>query len=301
MEKIVEKLKKYRILVIIAVILVAVLIIAGIMFLTKKKKPTDETPAKTNKFGYFADSDYPMNITYNGTDFLITLDGSKTPSLSWKAAVSDSAKLKVVNETEETDGNIVYSVTPRDVGYSSLRLERNNEIDGYQFTVASFDIELYAVEEDDGKLSAKLTNISQNVSDLVAPDTDSPVLIEGNRVTFFKLNDWTLYYEEPDKVPDGLFTIVVDRDENERVYVDIYMNPEVIFQEGSEYTVDVLDNGFRLQSQKLGIAKRLKCVKNNDKKWELVVVGDIDVKPDEPAGQDSTGGTDSTDATDSTD
>jgi len=271
MERLIEKLKKYRILIIISVLLIAVLIIVGVLLLTNRKVVGNvETAEGPKKVGYYTDSDYPVYITENSETLLVELDGGKSPSLSWEMAVSDENKLKEKNDGETAKNGLVSEVIPLDTGYSSISYSRSGELFGSEYNVVTITIDLYAVQDQSGKFIVKVSDVSQSISEQGALDTDTPYFIKGSYIFFPNGGDWTLEVENQDKLPEGLYILYTDIDENGMMFWKVLKDQSYLFNEDGDINEDAANSVLILRSESLGIERRLSCVLDENREWQLV-------------------------------
>ena len=280
MEKVIEKLKKFRVLIIIAVLLIA----GGVLWLvlrsadSKEKKP--EIKDNDNRKGYLSDTAYPLFITDNGGSLTIELNGSKSSELKWETSANTENTLWIKEEEAESDGRLTSVLTPSMEGYTTVTYTRSGEIMGISYTAAKIDVDVIA-SKSEGEFTIKVSDVRFTGSDMGAADTETPYLLSKSSVILPNSGDWELVPENADKLPEGLYSISKDFDVDNNVRaINVYFNPDDMLLEDGTLSEEALGSVLILKSESLGIEKRLKCVVDSRREWILV-----SAEEDENAGE----------------
>ena len=274
MEAFIQKLKKFRVLIIIAILIISGLLIWLVLRSSDSSEKETKGEAETiSRTGYFTDTAYPVYISDRDGSLVVELDGSKSSDLKWETDVNAENNLWIKDDGEEYGGKLTTVISPAMAGYTTVTFTRSGEIMGTKYIAAKIQIDVIGVKKGDGIFTAKLSDIRQITSDTGAVDTESPYIISGCNVLFPKSGDWTLTPENEDKLPAGLYTITrgIDTGSNTLSY-SVSFNPDVIANEEGTVSPEALNSVLVLKSESLGIEKKLACVMDSSREWRLTSV-----------------------------
>lgn len=265
-------MKNKKVLIIVISILI-LLLAAGLIFFLVKGKKKD---GGNTKNALFANTDYPCEykMVKGGVEF--TLDGSKTPGLSWEYSVDNQGIVEISPKGEEKDGKITYLVKPVGGGFTVVNFIRKDSLEGYSYNAADITFELFSLQNED---NYEIT-VSQADSQLssygikVAEDTDYPFIMVTNAydesTIVFPLGSYDWVFEDP----SGKLIIKADFASDGRESYYFLRNPYAgVMGDGSsdnnieemEPDTSAFETTVTLSSEKLGITKYIKVkVSEND-------------------------------------
>ena len=182
-----EFLKKFRLPIIIALVIIIFIIAAAIIGLVRNQE-------KQIKSKYFDDSYYPVDAKENVDGSLdITLDGSRTPELKWSYEITSPELIEVTKKVKEQDGILTIRIAPLSIGYPEIVFLREGDINGYPYTAGEIITQLLVSEKETGKLSVGMSDIYQHQSYVGAADSETPFLVQGDRILLLNGGDWDIY------------------------------------------------------------------------------------------------------------
>ena len=293
MNSIIQKIKEHRIIsTIIAVLLCAAIIV--VIFLlsgtpTGKKADSSSSGDAVTETDYFKDSDYPVHITEKGTEINIKLDGSKTPELTWDTAIEPGGIIFAENDAKEDNGVLNSLVKPKGGGYVTISYVRSAEIAGRKYAVAKIDVDIIATAADDGTISVSVSDVRQALASVGAVDTETPYILEGNKVILPNGGDWTLTPPEVSDDAYPLYTIYSGYDEEGFQYFSVTRNistyynsfEESISSDESSETSSAAqgteaenNDELILKSESLKTEQKLRCALDENREWILVTAED---------------------------
>ena len=293
MNSIIQKIKEHRIIsTIIAVLLCAAIIV--VIFLlsgtpTGKKADSSSSGDAVTETDYFKDSDYPVHITAKGTEINIKLDGSKTPELTWDTAIEPGGIIFAENDAKEDNGVLNSLVKPKGGGYVTISYVRSAEIAGRKYAVAKIDVDIIATAADDGTISVSVSDVRQALASVGAVDTETPYILEGNKVILPNGGDWTLTPPEVSDDAYPLYTIYSGYDEEGFQYFSVTRNistyynsfEESISSDESSETSSAAqgteaenNDELILKSESLKTEQKLRCALDENREWILVTAED---------------------------
>ena len=232
----------------------------------------------TGRQGYFEDTDYPVYVTERKGIVLFELDGSKTPDLTWQTAFTDEAVASASGNVKERSGKLKAELLPVQTGYTVVSFTRTGQIGGISFDAAVIRAELYVTSDADGAMTLRCANVYQELASAGAADTDTPYILEGNRVLLPNGGDWTLTYRRPDGIAQDEYYIEEGQNADGVQMFTVYprqgeastRSPEDL--EGGDVPDDEDEEdaaaagtvqGLVLRSASLGMEVRLECVQGN--------------------------------------
>ena len=298
MEKIIQKINDHRIIATIIAVLICAAIIVVIFLLSgsPEKKNSDfssaaETIVETD---YFEDSDYPVHVKASDSKISIKLDGSKTPDLTWDTAIEPGGIIYAENDAKEDKGVLNSDINPKGGGYVTVTYTRTAEIAGRKLNVAKIDVDIIATAADDGTISVAVSDIRQELSSSGAVDTDTPYLLEGNKVILPNGGDWVLVTPKTAENTYPDYTIYQGYDEDDHFYYSVTRNltvnsdPEISDDTSSEAADETVskpasdasaaeqeaDNILILKSESLKIEQKLSCTLDDNREWKLSIAED---------------------------
>ena len=293
MNSIIQKIKEHRIIsTIIAVLLCAAIIV--VIFLlsgtpTGKKADSSSSGDAVTETDYFKDSDYPVHITAKGTEINIKLDGSKTPELTWDTAIEPGGIIFAENDAKEDNGVLNSLVKPKGGGYVTISYVRSAEIAGRKYAVAKIDVDIIATAADDGTISVSVSDVRQGLASAGAVDTETPYILEGNKVILPNGGDWTLTPPEVSDDAYPLYTIYSGYDEEGFQYFSVTRNISTYYNsfeesissdESSETSSSAQgteaenNDELILKSESLKTEQKLRCTLDENREWILVTAED---------------------------
>ena len=274
MEKIVEKLKKFRILIIIAVLLIAGLVI----FLVTRPsvggdEEADDIPQPQ---GYFTDTPYAAEVMNENGQVEIKINYPDSPGMTWTAAVNVENTVNVSLDTESQPGKAISRISPVTMGYATVSYTLSGSIGGIDLTPVIIDVGVMVYEDDNGSYAVRSQKVSQNMSISGALDSETPYIINGNRIIMPNGGDWTIDTVNKE-LPDGLYLLYKGYDEDGNMYYDVIKDMSVFNYEDGEIPEEIPDTSLILKSESLGYETRLNCIINDNMEWILVSAEDKNV------------------------
>ena len=160
---------KRKLIVAIPILLIMAIIVV-ILVLTREKKPDSETLIES--------SAYPVSFRQEGINLILTLDGSRTPELTWSVTDPGDGVVRVQQDGEEKKGKATYILSPGTVGTTTLEFSRSAEVKGYEYDAVRIRIPLYVMETETGK-EVQFTDGEQIavLSDVGGTDSENPFIV----------------------------------------------------------------------------------------------------------------------------
>lgn len=291
MNSIIQKIKEHRIISTIIAVLLCAAIIVVIFLLSgtpeKKNSDSSSTADKVVETDYFEDSDYPVHVKATDSKISIKLDGSKTPDLTWNTTIEPGGIIFAENDAKEDNGVLNSLVKPKGGGYVTITYTRTAEIAGRKLNVAKIDVDIIATAADDGTISVSVSDIRQELSASGAEDTETPYLLEGNRVILPNGGDWVIVTPETDEDTYPRYTVYKGYDDDDYVYYSVIKNSEAyntdadtVSETNSELSSDTsvaeqeVDETLILKSESLKIEQKLSCTLDDNREWKLSIAED---------------------------
>lgn len=264
-------MKNKKVLIIVISILILLLAAGLIFFLVKGKKKDGG-----NRNSLFSETDYPCEYkeVKDGVEF--TLDGSKTPGLSWEYSADNQGIVEITPKADEKNGKITYLVKPVGGGFTEINFIRRDSLAGYSYDVADISFGLFSLLEDGGyKITVSTPEIQTSSYGIkVAEDTDYPFIMVTNAydesTIVFPLGSYDWVFEDP----SGKLIIKADFASDGRESYYFLRNPYAgVMGDGSsdnnieeiEPDTSAFETTVTLSSEKLGITKYIKVkVGEND-------------------------------------
>ena len=269
MEKVIEKLKKFRVLIIIAVLLISGVILWFVLRSTDTKQDKPAEDGNDNRVGYYTDTDYPVYITDNGNSLTVELDGSKSSDLRWETAIDNENNLWIKEENEDSDGRFSCVFDPAMEGYTTVTFTRSGDVMGTRYTAVKINVNVIIIRNGND-FRIRVSDVNQKASDMGAADTETPYIIENNELIFPNAGDWSLEPENADDLPEGLYVMTKKYDPDNRVLgINVTFNSNAMFRDDGTVIPEALSSVLILKSESLGIEKKLECVLDERKEWVL--------------------------------
>lgn len=273
MENFIRNIKNHKKIAVIclSVLLVSIIIV---MIVTKFGGGTKINPTvkehNSDAIGYFEDSDYPVYASQENQTLVIELDGSKSPDLKWENSDSPDNIIAVSDKGEEKDGMLTYVLWPSSTGYATVTFKRSGEIGGFSYDAVNIQVDVIVYTDDENVMYIKISDIRQSTASAGALDSDTPYLLNKNRVIMPNGGDWTLAPADDGGAPEGLYRIMEGVDDSGYSYFDVSKDLSLMINEDGEPDENAVESRLILKSESLGIEKRLDCVMNSEREWLLV-------------------------------
>ena len=300
MKNMIEKIKtifqKHKKVIIIAAAVLLVLIILMILLLSRGCSNTSEqqTAEKETKVSeYFQNTDYPVRVSYVDKDIRITLGGNKLAEQDWLVDTSNNGVITMIKEDERADGACSVLVTPESVGYTTITFRQTSSVGGLDYDIVRIDADIMVYSRDEiSVVSYSYSDPNANVNDMNkqieilytdvkdirlntsasgAVDSDTPYLLQKDKVILPNGGDWTLTPFEQEKLPEGLYVIrYITTDEKIGCpYYKVKKDTEKLITEDGMLNEDAMDSCLLLKSESLGIEKKLECTMDSERVWIL--------------------------------
>lgn len=178
-----------RKLIIISPLIVVVVILCVILFLTRDKG---------DRVTLLEGTDYPVIYETDGQKMTLTLDGSKTKELKWKAEAEDGDVVEVAENGEETKGKATYIISPKMEGLTNVIFTRSGEDGGVELEAVRLRIPVFvtkAESAEEGELTAFYREEAAILSEafVAGKNTEYPFLLQntedGVEISFPKGRD----------------------------------------------------------------------------------------------------------------
>ena len=251
-------------------VLVVIVVITVLVVRSGGSKPPDgsssgtEPNASSDTVGYFENSDYPVRTLRQDNDLIITLQGT-----DWEYSCQPLDKLYISLESTD-DGTSVYKAAPVDLGYATVTFKKTASLGELSYDTVNIQAEVVVFEEADETLSVRLSDIRENTSASGAMESETPYLLQDNRVIMPNGGDWTLTVSGEGNVPEELYRIMPGVSDEGYSYFDVTKNPGLLIDENGEINEELANTKLVLSSESLGIEVTLECIMNTEREWILV-------------------------------
>ncbi len=171
-------MNKKKVIIIVISIIVLLLAACLIFFLSKGKKK-----GVSKKISLFEESDYPCEYKTVQDGVELTLDGSKTPDLSWEYEISNSYAVNVELKGEEKNGKATFKITGKGGGSTNVIFKRVYQLAGKSYDAAKVDLEVFALSNDKDGYDINVSELASMTSSSMtsfATDTDYPFMIKAD-------------------------------------------------------------------------------------------------------------------------
>ena len=276
MKNFIRNIKEHKKIALICLALIIVLVAVTVLVMKLGGKSESSSSSDTQSEGsqdgsdYFSDSKYPVSITGSGSSATVSLEAKdSSDNMKWELSVADDGIASAVFDGKDTDKKLASTIIPKGVGYTTVTYKRTGELNGVSYDAVNIRADVTVYADDGGSLHIRVDNVRQSTSSSGAVDSKTPYLLKGNRVIFPAGGDWTLTVESEGKVPEGLYVIMPGTDDEGHSYYDVSMNNSLIIKDNGEADLDAINSRLVLQSESLGVIKKLKCVMNAEKEWTL--------------------------------
>lgn len=255
-------------------ILIVILIIVAVNNNGTGSAPQEEDSGQSV---YYEDTDYPVYISLENNNILVRIHSKKPDDLKWTVVVLPG-EIPLTDNITEKDDDLYLDLAPTQAGYNTVRFVKQTVVAGVTCDIVSIEIDLFAAEEDNGELKMYFSDIRQTNSEAGATESDTPFILDGDRVLFPSGGDWQLSAEEG--TPNGLYAFTEDTNENGVTYVSVKKNTNVLTN--AEASGKELSQSCKLilSSESLGIEKRLNCRMGENRSWVLSIAEEDDGKED---------------------
>ena len=244
------------------VILAAVIAILAILIAVLNMSGGNE------ETGYFTDGDYPVYVkTTKKGNLQIRIDSKEPSRLVWTTEVIPP-EVVTVTEKKNSDGKLTCEIKPETPGYSNVTFTLSGELAGMPYTAAEVIAGVMISVDPDGIPSIILSDISETASNAGATDSETPYLIEGDKIYFPNGGNWTAEGinvmgsgAESIDTPYYLYRGVSD---DGWPYFAVGIDSRQYFQEGAAPTEEDLNklfsSEFVIKNEDLGIEQPISCV-----------------------------------------
>ena len=252
-----------------ALILVVIITVVVSVNQGTHESPEGEVPQEQSV--YFKESDYPVYITENGRNMIVKIVSLMQNDLKWNVYV-DPGELPLTDNITEKDNTLYLEISPINPGYATVCFVKERDVAGVKCDDVRIELDVYAAE-DDGDLKIFFSDIRQMMSSAGSLDSDTPFVLDGNRVLFPSGGDWTLSPEEG--APDNLYGFVDDVDENGIRYISVSKNISVLTDDMSGEELPRI-YGLVLKSEALCVDYSINCQMGDDRSWKLSLAEEND-------------------------
>ncbi len=277
MKNFIRNIKEHKKIALICLALIIILVVVTVLVMKLGGKSDSSSSSDTqsegdgNKSGYFSDSKYPVSVTASGSTATISLEAKdSSDNMKWELSVADDSIASAEFDGKDTDKKLDSTLTPKGVGYTTVTYKRTGELNGVSYDSVNLRVDVTVYADDDSGLHIRVDNVHQSTSSSGAVDSKTPYLLKDNRVIFPAGGDWTLTAEPEGKLPKGLYVLLPGTDDEGHSYYEVSMNNSLIIKDNGEVDMDAINSRLVLQSESLGVKKKLKCVMNAEKEWKLV-------------------------------
>lgn len=301
MKNVIEKIRnifqKNKLLSIIALLVLLALIFLIVVLIGRGCSSASDGQKENEKetviSSYFQDTDYPVTVSDVGGSIRITLGGSKLSEYDWLVDTKSEGIVTMIKDDVRSESSCSVLVLPEKVGYTTVTLRQVSSVGGLNYDVVRIeaDFMVYTRDEDnavsaddtapdadpngmnepDEALYIEVQDMRLNTSSSGAQDTDSPYLLQQDRVILPNGGDWTLTPFEEDKLPAGLYSIIYvpNDDEIGCPYYEVKMNSAKLINEDGTINEASMNSCLLLKSESLGTEKKLVCAMNAERVWIL--------------------------------
>lgn len=303
MEKLIELIKNNRKIAIGSVIAILILILAAIIILSLHEGSNDE---KDERQGYFSSNGQPVYVTENDGKLVLEIEGYDVSGLKWGINPELSSMFETINDTS-SDGKLTSEITPLSEGYGNMTYSQVGEIGSLSYEAVNVVAEVVISSDDNGKLICSLSDIHEQLAKAGALDTDTPYILQENKVMLPNKGDWVLTAinsaeesnaqttttqpsttqaaTEDIKYDENKPTITEEYEEESGLY-HIYTgtNDDGFFYYGVTVDTSFIDlsdtsdtdseSKLILKNEQLEIEKQLQCTMGEDGNWTLSEVSE---------------------------
>ena len=222
---------------------------------------------------YFENTDHPVYVSFVDNNILVRINSVIPDDLKWRAFVLPG-EIPLTENITEKENDLYLELSPTQEGYNTVCFVKEKDVSGITCEIVRIELDLFAAELNTGELKMYFSDIRQSNSEAGATDSDTPFILDGDRVLFPTGGDWILSAEEG--TPEGLYAFTEDKDEKGITYVRVMKNTNVLIDDETSDTVIPTSYKLILSSESLGIKKRLNCRMSENRSWVLSVVEEND-------------------------
>ncbi len=273
MNNFIRNIKKHRIaaLICLAVLLIGIIVAAVMLHRDSTAgKDTIEKIHTANTEEYFTDTETPVYTSTSGQNLLLSIEGAAGEAEEWSTEVTPTGLVFIGDKREEKDGDLTFTISPVSTGYTTLILRKSGETAGLTYDKVRITADLVIYNGDDGVLHIRASELRKDNGSSGATDSDTPYVLDGNRVIMPNGGDWTLAPENADALPEGFYRILPGTDENGHSYFDVTKDTSKLTADEADDFLAVLNSVLLLKSESLGVTKKLDCIMNDNRQWILV-------------------------------
>ena len=249
---------------------VLLVLIVIVIIVSVNNNGTSDAPEQTV---YFEDTDHPVYISFVDNNVLVRINSVNPDDLKWRVFVLPG-EIPLAENITEMENDLYLELSPTQEGYNTVCFVKEKNVAGITCEIVRIELDLFAAEANNGEFKMNFSDIRQSNSEAGATDSDTPFILDGDRVLFPSGGDWVLSAEVG--TPEGLYAFTEDKDEKGITYIRVMKNTNVLMDDETSNTVIQASYKLILSSESLGIEKRLNCRMSENRSWVLSVVEEND-------------------------
>ena len=257
----------------LGVLLVLIVIVIIVSVNNNGTSDAPEKSAASEQTVYFEDTDHPVYISFVDNNVLVRINSVNPDDLKWWVFVLPG-EIPLAENITEMENDLYLELSPTQEGYNTVCFVKEKNVAGITCEIVRIELDLFAAEANNGELKMNFSDIRQSNSEAGATDSDTPFILDGDRVLFPSGGDWVLSAEAG--TPEGLYAFTEDKDEKGITYIRVMKNTNVLMDDETSNTVIQASYKLILSSESLGIEKRLNCRMSENRSWVLSVVEEND-------------------------
>ncbi|HCA54987.1 MAG TPA: hypothetical protein DEO95_05835, partial [Ruminococcaceae bacterium] len=215
----------------------------------------------------------PVYISFVDNNVLVRINSVNPDDLKWRVFVLPG-EIPLAENITEMENDLYLELSPTQEGYNTVCFVKEKNVAGITCEIVRIELDLFAAEANNGEFKMNFSDIRQSNSEAGATDSDTPFILDGDRVLFPSGGDWVLSAEVG--TPEGLYAFTEDKDEKGITYIRVMKNTNVLMDDETSNTVIQASYKLILSSESLGIEKRLNCRMSENRSWVLSVVEEND-------------------------
>lgn len=166
--------KKSKLKIIIPIVAALVLIIAIVAILFARR-------SRTLEHTLYYDSKYPVVITEKKGNLVVSLKSKEYKDKNWEVRIEDEAVVKATLNGKQSRGKAKFILEPQMAGETDVDFVMFTEVLGSKYDLFTIHIPIYVSENNSGmKIQYLDGHYQQDGFDVVAEDTDYPIVLTGN-------------------------------------------------------------------------------------------------------------------------
>lgn len=173
---------------------------------------------------YFENTDHPVYVSFVDNNILVRINSVNPDDLKWRVFVLPG-EIPLTENITEKENDLYLELSPTQEGYNTVCFVKEKDVAGITCEIVRIELDLFAAEANTGELKMYFSDIRQSSSEAGATDSDTPFILDGDRVLFPSGGDWMLSAEEG--APEGLYAFTEDKDEKGITYVRVMKNTRV--------------------------------------------------------------------------